>query len=135
MARAPSEGLKRIFLRAINRNQQLILSQVGENKGRITPALQQISGKHGVPLSTLKLNAKIMRDLGLIRYGTVSTRSSVELTDLGRFVLGVIEGVSVPEEYPLTMNSRLGLAFKERHGEAMNGPEGRGFTYIGEGGD
>lgn len=134
MARAPSEGLKRVLLRAINRNQRLILSHLWESNGRITPILQEISGKHGIPLSTLKLNAKILRDLGLIRYGTVSTRSNVEFTDLGLFVLGVIEDASFPEENQPMMKIRLGWASKQ-HGEAINDRKSRVFTFIREGGD
>lgn len=42
--------------------------------------LKRISRKHGISLSTLKLNARILRDLDLISYnGFVKTTESGEL--------------------------------------------------------
>jgi len=58
----------------------------------------------------------------------------VELADLGRFVLGVIEDISEPEENQPMMEGHLDWASRHQ-GEAINSRDGRGFTYIGEGGD
>jgi len=41
-----------------------------------------------VPLSTLKLNAKILRDLNLIDFGN---SSPAKLTELGKFVVEIIK--------------------------------------------
>lgn len=59
------------------------------NPGRITSVLSEISERNGKPLSTLKLNAKILRELNLIRYGGDSR--GVELSELGRFVLDLLK--------------------------------------------
>ena len=88
---ADEEDLKRLLLRALNENQVLILSNIGGRGERVSRILQRISDTRGVPLSTLKLNAKILRELRLIRYGTLSEPDEAELTQLGRSVLKVVE--------------------------------------------
>jgi hypothetical protein len=88
---ADEEDLKRLLLRALNENQVLILSNIGGRGERVSRILQRISDTRGVPLSTLKLNAKILRELRLIRYGTLSEPDEAELTQLGRNVLMVVE--------------------------------------------
>ncbi len=67
----------------------MILSEVEANSGRITSVLNEASKRNGKPLSTLKLNAKILRGLNLIRYGEAS--NGAELTELGRFVLDLLK--------------------------------------------
>jgi len=52
----------------------------------ITSILKEISKKFNVPISTLKRNAKALKDLNLIAYGEDSTSVGVELTELGRFI-------------------------------------------------
>ena len=88
---ADEEDLRRLLLRALNENQVLILSNIGGRGERVSRILQRISDSRGVPLSTLKLNAKILRELRLIRYGTLSEPDEAELTPLGRSVLRVVE--------------------------------------------
>ena len=74
--------------RAINSNQLLILSNVdGKN---ITALLTMLSEKFSVPLSTLKLNAKVLKEIGLISFEKSSGLSSVSLTDLGKFVKEIL---------------------------------------------
>lgn len=74
--------------RALNKNQTLILSEIQENSGKtITGALNLISKTHGVSLSTLKLNAKILKDLGLISYSEFQT---AELTEFGKTILKIL---------------------------------------------
>ncbi len=43
-----------------------------------------------MPLSTLKLNARILRELRLISYGSIHNRKSARLEDLGSFVMGLV---------------------------------------------
>jgi hypothetical protein len=57
----------------------------------VSRILQRISDSRGVPLSTLKLNAKILRELRLIRYGTITKPDEAELTPLGKTVLGIVD--------------------------------------------
>ena len=68
--------------RALNENQLLILSAVDSNgQETLYALLKRLSREHGVALSTLKLNARIVRDLGLISYAGV-----VHLTGAGATV-------------------------------------------------
>lgn len=45
-----------------------------------------LSNRYKVPLSTLKLNARILKELNLIE----SDNSAVKVTDFGKFVLDTI---------------------------------------------
>ncbi len=88
---ADEGDLRRLLLRALNENQVLILSSIDGSGERVSRILQRLSDTRGVPLSTLKLNAKILRELRLIRYGTLSEPDEAELTPLGRNVLSVVD--------------------------------------------
>jgi len=63
--------------------------------GTITSVLKEISEKYKLPLSTLKLNAKILKDFNIISYGTTSNPRNVELTGLGSFILSLIKNCHV----------------------------------------
>ncbi len=91
MLEADEKDLRRLLLRALNENQVLILSNIGGRGERVSRILQRISDSRGVPLSTLKLNAKILRELRLIRYGTLSEPDEAELTPLGKMVLSIVD--------------------------------------------
>lgn len=91
MLEADEGDLKRLLLRALNENQVLILSNIGGSGERVSRILQRISETRGVPLSTLKLNAKILRELRLICYGTLSEPDEAKLTPLGRNVLDFVD--------------------------------------------
>jgi hypothetical protein len=56
----------------------------------ITRILNRISFSHDVPLSTLKLNAKILKRLNLITCGNNSHFQTARLTDFGWFVVKMI---------------------------------------------
>lgn len=77
--------LARVLLRALNKNQLLILRHLDGGGVSMTRLLQRLSESFEVPLSTLKLNARILRELGLVEYGNGDAR----LTEFGRFVLEV----------------------------------------------
>lgn len=81
------KGLKKLLLRALNRNQILILSEI--NGMGLTSLLKCLSETNGIPTSTLKLNAKVLAELGLIRSNKFY---SLELTELGEFVFNTIKG-------------------------------------------
>ena len=86
-----SEKLRPVLLRALNRNQRLILENISRNKNEnITQILHEINKGHKIPLSTLKLNAKILKDLKLIDFGTNSHFQKAELTELGHDILSII---------------------------------------------
>ena len=69
----------------MNKNQILILSNI---KGfeYITPLLSSLSQRYGIPLSTLKFNAKILQNIGIIAFGD----SEARVTNLGKLVLEIL---------------------------------------------
>jgi DNA-binding MarR family transcriptional regulator len=81
-------SLKQVLHRAINQNQFLLLTRIScNNGGSISSLLGCASEQFGVPLSTLKLNARVLRELGLISFGCVSDPKPARLTDAGRAIL------------------------------------------------
>lgn len=77
-----AESLRTLVRRALNRNQLLILQAVDSgNKETCYALLKRLSAEHGIASSTLKLNARILRELGLISYG-----GAVRLTAAGAAV-------------------------------------------------
>jgi hypothetical protein len=86
------EGLRLLLVRALNKNQVLILSQIKNTKNEnITRILNRISISNDIPLSTLKLNAKILRKSNLIVFGNNSHFQLARLTDFGNFILEIID--------------------------------------------
>jgi len=81
--------LKRVLFRAFNKNQLLILQEVAKNSRRtITSLLLQMEKKYRIPLSTLKLNAKILRELSLIECGS---RSIAKLAKSGEIIVDLLD--------------------------------------------
>ncbi len=91
-----SEKLRPVLLRALNKNQLLILSEINENENEtITNLLKRISKKQKIPLSTLKLNARILKNLGLIDFGANSHAQAAEITELGQDIFSIISQSSL----------------------------------------
>jgi hypothetical protein len=67
-----------------------VLNAVSERDQSLTSLLKQLSEEYGVPLSTLKLNARILRELKLISYGSIRNKRSARLEDLGSFVISLV---------------------------------------------
>nr|WP_187146429.1 hypothetical protein [Thermococcus sibiricus] len=85
---------RKLFLRALNENQILILKSINGKHRSLNAFLEEISKDTRKPISTLKLNAKILKKLGLIDYGEKNHPKPIELTKHGRLVLkilGVVE--------------------------------------------
>ncbi|AHF79874.1 Hypothetical protein TES1_0480 [Thermococcus paralvinellae] len=85
---------RKLFLRALNENQLLILRSINGKHHSLNALLEELSREAKKPISTLKLNAKILKELGLIDYGEKNNPKPVELTKHGKLVLkilGVIE--------------------------------------------
>lgn len=74
-------------MRTLNDNQLLVLNAVAERQQSLTSLLKQLSEEYRIPLSTLKLNARILRELNLISYGSIRDKRTAQLESLGRFVL------------------------------------------------
>jgi hypothetical protein len=85
------EDLRRLLLRTLNDNQLLILSRVASNNRPLTGLLISLSRETGIPLSTLKLNARILRELNLISYGSVGEKKQAEVEPVGNLVLRLID--------------------------------------------
>ncbi|MBI4173537.1 MAG: hypothetical protein HY519_02340 [Candidatus Aenigmarchaeota archaeon] len=82
--------MQKVLARCLNRNQLLILRQVGKgNCPTITATIRQLAKESSVSISTLKLNASILQELNLIIF---SNYSAVQLTDCGHLVLDILEG-------------------------------------------
>lgn len=81
------ECLKPVLLRSLSKNQLLILHHVySRSFYSITRILTELSEEFEIPLSTLKLNARELREMELLKYG----RADARLTELGGIVLRVI---------------------------------------------
>ncbi|MCS7093669.1 MAG: hypothetical protein RMJ18_00570 [Candidatus Aenigmarchaeota archaeon] len=57
----------------------------------MTSNLRSISLNFGIPLSTLKLNAKILRKLGLIEFDGGPVLRRVKLTSFGKWIVEVLK--------------------------------------------
>ncbi len=83
-------ALRRVLLRALNPNQLLILSQIETNGNQtITGLLNCVSTTRKIPLSTLKLNARILHELNLIDFEDNGHNRTPRLTNEGRTVLQI----------------------------------------------
>ena len=90
------DDLRNLILRTLNDNQLLVLNTIAEKDQSLTSLLKQISNEYGIPLSTLKLNARILRELNLISYGNIRNKRSAQLESFGRFILRLM--LDEPEE-------------------------------------
>jgi len=86
LSKRQREVLKRLLVRAFNKNQILILSEIKDDS-TITSFLTNLSRDSEIPLSTLKLNAKILKQLDLISFN-----STAQLTKFGKFILKLLGG-------------------------------------------
>ncbi len=82
--------LRRLILRTLNDNQLLILTSVASQRRSLTSLLKDLSEAREIPLSTLKLNARILRELNLISYGSTREKKTAEVEKLGSFVLRLL---------------------------------------------
>jgi hypothetical protein len=89
LSKKQKENLKKLLARALNNNQLLIFSEIERNSRTITSILINLSRKTKIPLSTLKFNAKILKQLELIAF---TDFSNVELTNFGKFVFTILGG-------------------------------------------
>ena len=85
------EVFKALFLKALNNNQLLILENIEGEDGSLNSFLRELSDSSDTPLSTLKLNARILKDLELIDYGTKDEPEPVVLTEHGEMILDILE--------------------------------------------
>lgn len=67
----------------LDEKQLLILFEVKSRRDNITPILLGLQKRKGIPLSTLKDNAKTLQKMQLIRYGD----GYATITETGRLLL------------------------------------------------
>jgi hypothetical protein len=89
------DDLRNLILRTLNDNQILILSSIARQGRTMTSLLRNLSEEYGIPLSTLKLNARILRELNLVSYGSNRDVKEAEICALGAFVLRLLRGERV----------------------------------------
>ena len=66
----------------------------------MTSLLHTLSEEFNIPLSTLKLNGRILRELNLISYGSRERIAEARLGALGSFVLRLLSEKSVAARFP-----------------------------------
>ncbi len=81
-----------LFLRALNENQIFLLKNIEGEYRSLNSFLRELTDGSDRPLSTLKLNARILKDLELITYGSKRNPQPVELTEPGEVVLEILQG-------------------------------------------
>ncbi len=94
------QGIARLLAKALNKNQLLILEEITKEEGRsFTSRLLSLSSTFKVPASTLKLNARVLRELQLISVDD----HQVSLTEAGLEALQLVHrlGRSVDKTHPL----------------------------------
>lgn len=86
------KSLKYILLKSITKNQRLILSEINGDGQSVSFFLRRLSTVKNVPLSTLKLGLKNLKELELIKAVPSSALgySTLELTESGILVLNFI---------------------------------------------
>lgn len=83
--------MKLLLSRLLNKNQILILSALKYPQPSISFLLRDLSNRFNIPLSTLKYNAKILKNLELISYGNNKKIEAPKLTELGKIVTVILE--------------------------------------------
>lgn len=83
--------MKKLLVKGLTKNQILILYKVNNNgDNTITSIIYDIYKKQHIPISTLKSNAKLLKDFGLIYYGSPKQPKIAGLTELGKFLIEIL---------------------------------------------
>lgn len=81
-------GLRRVLLRALNKNQLILLNKIAKNSTKtVTSMSNSVSSESNIPVSTLKLNCRILKELGLIAF---EISKPVSLTRTGKEILKIV---------------------------------------------
>ncbi|MFW6041172.1 MAG: hypothetical protein ACOC85_04990 [Thermoplasmatota archaeon] len=81
----------------MNDNQLFLLKHIDSSYRSLNSFLRHLSNQYEKPLSTLKRNAKILKELNLINYGDKNMPSPVELTTDGEIVLWILDQINSKE--------------------------------------
>ncbi len=81
-------SIRKVLLRALNKNQIILLSNISRNSTKtVTAVTNSVSSEFGIPVSTVKLNCKILKKLDLIAF---ENSKPVSLTEAGKEILKLI---------------------------------------------
>ena len=85
-------SLRRVLSRTVTENQLLILSSIDGRERSLSSFLRELSESYKIPLSTLKLSLKVLRESGLVALVGIrgSDCSSLALTDGGETVIDLL---------------------------------------------
>jgi len=79
-------------LKALTENQVLLLKEIEKNSTKtVTSLVNKVARATRIPLSTLKLNARMLKKFGLVEY---DNSNPVGLTESGVFILSILRGES-----------------------------------------
>ena len=96
------DDLRNLILRILNDNQLLVLNAIAERQQSLTSLLNRLSKEYEIPLSTLKLNARKLRELNLISYGNIHTKRKAQLKTLGKFIVRLM--LDAPEKATIQLS-------------------------------
>ena len=86
---ADLSSLRKVILRALTGKQILILKEIEQNTGFTqSSVIKEISRKRKIPPSTLKLNIKILKEVGLL---FASQNKPIRLTGTGKRLLSLLD--------------------------------------------
>ena len=94
--------LRKVLLRAINKNQILVLEELKNNKSTITNIISSVSRKYNLAPSTVRYNIEKLKELDIIECGNSKKKGiPAKLTDSGILISDIIGGrSSVGERHP-----------------------------------
>ena len=79
-------------MKALTENQVLLLKEIEKNSTKtVTSLVNKVARATRIPLSTLKLNARMLKKFGLVEY---DNSNPVGLTESGVFILSILRGES-----------------------------------------
>ncbi len=104
------EVVREIVKRGFNNNQLILLRELKQTSYKsLSSALRSLSRKYGIPISTLRVNAKVLKELNLLRTGDGNGSREVTLTQLGHFVTELMN-TSLPRNYEPDLTTLSTLA-------------------------
>ncbi|MBS7619813.1 hypothetical protein KEJ21_04110 [Candidatus Bathyarchaeota archaeon] len=66
------------------------MSRIARDRRTMTSHIRLLSEEYKIPVSTLKLNSRILREFNLISYGSGGRNREAKLLPLGTFILKLL---------------------------------------------
>lgn len=91
LSKEQEKKLGKLLVRGFTKKQMMVLESVARDKSRsITEASRRISVEKKIPLSTVKLDLKVLKQLELVRVMEKDGFKKVSITKLGKIVIGLL---------------------------------------------